>query len=74
MKRTRDYRRYQEQKKKKKVASHDCFLWADKTPTLIGKASHTPKNCSCDNIYCGNPRKYWKLKTIQERRTEQNNN
>ena len=71
MKRTKDYRRFQEEKKKRKVATHDWFLWFNKTPVLIGKASHTPAMCSCH--MCGNPRKYWKLKTIQERRTEQNN-
>ena len=66
--RTRDYRRNQEEKKKKKVSKHDWFLWLDKTPRVIGQASHTPKQCSCH--MCGNPRKYWKEKTIQERRNE----
>jgi len=66
--RTRDYRRNQEEKKKKRAAKHNWFLWFDKTPALIGQAAHTPKQCSCR--VCGNPRKHWKEKTIQEKRND----
>jgi len=66
--RTRDYRRNQEEKKKKKATKHNWFSWFDTTPALIGQAAHTPKQCSCH--VCGNPRKHWKEKTIQERRND----
>jgi hypothetical protein len=34
------------------------------------KMAETRKHCSC--YMCGNPRKHWKDKTIQEKRFEQN--
>lgn len=34
-------------------------------PDAIRLADHL-KNCSCD--LCGNPRRHWKLPTLQERR------
>ena len=43
---------------------------ARETPRMIGIKAHTPAMCSCH--MCGNPRKYWKEKTIQERRNESN--
>ena len=36
------------------------------SPRMVGKKAHTPAMCSCH--MCGNPRKYWKEKTIQEKR------
>tara|TARA_B100000780_G_C20676888_1_gene269373 strand:+ start:115 stop:348 length:234 start_codon:yes stop_codon:yes gene_type:complete len=75
MKRTKDYRLHQENKKKNKaviILKHDN-IWNPSDEEYIKKIgirSHTPKWCSCH--MCGNPRKYWKEKTIQERRAEQN--
>ena len=66
--RTKAWRRQQEFKKKKNVAYHNWFSWFEQTPRIIGKKAHTPAMCSCH--MCGNPRKYWKEKTIQERRNE----
>jgi hypothetical protein len=68
--RTKDYRRHQEEKKKRKVVKdYDRWWWRDdQTPRMIGIKAHTPALCSC--YMCGNPRKYWKEKTIQERRNE----
>ena len=67
--RTKDYRRHQEEKKKRKVVrNYDKWWWQDETPRMIGIKAHTPALCSCQ--MCGNPRKYWKEKTIQERRNE----
>ena len=39
------------------------------TDEELGKAVGTPKPCSC--FMCGNPRKYYGEKTVQERRFEQ---
>jgi hypothetical protein len=69
--RTKDYRRHQEEKKKVKVLKgHDTWWWPEDPPSerMIGKKAHTPAMCSCH--MCGNPRKYWKEKTIQEKRWE----
>lgn len=72
MKRTKDYRIHQEEKKKRKVVKdYDKWWWEDETLRIIGKKAHSPKGCSCH--MCGNPRKYWNEKTIQERRDEQRN-
>jgi|TARA_B110000285_G_scaffold201159_1_gene235584 hypothetical protein len=71
MKRSRDYRRHQEEKKKSKVLkSHDTWWWPEEPPSkrMIGKKAHTPAMCSCH--MCGNPRKYWKEKTLQEKISE----
>ncbi len=69
--RTKDYRRHQEEKKKRKVVKdYDKWWWEDVSPRMVGIKAHTPALCSC--WMCGNPRKYWKEKTIQERRAEQN--
>ena len=67
--RTKDYRRHQEEKKKRKVVKdYDKWWWGEETPRMIGIKAHTPAMCSCH--MCGTPRKYWKEKTIQERRNE----
>ena len=69
--RTKAWRRQQEEKKKRKVIKdYDKWWWGDETPRMIGIKAHTPAMCSCH--MCGNPRKYWKEKTIQERRNESN--
>ena len=69
--RTTAWRRQQEEKKKRKVVKdHDKWWWEDESPRMVGKKAHTPAMCSCH--MCGNPRKYWKEKTIQERRNEIN--
>ena len=40
-----------------------------KTPTQLGILVNTPTPCSCR--ICGNPRKFFNEKTMQERRAEQ---
>jgi len=62
--RDRAWRRKQEFKKKKEVSKHNWFSWFDHTPKHIGIKSHSPCLCSC--AMCGNPRKYFKEKTLQE--------
>ena len=66
--RTKAWRRQQEFKKKKNVVYHNWFSWFERTPRIIGKKAHSPKMCSC--WMCGNPRKYFNEKTIQEKRNE----
>ena len=70
--RTNAWRRHQEEKKKRKVVKdYDKWWWQDASPRMIGIKAHTPALCSC--WMCGNPRKYWKEKTIQEKRKEEHN-
>lgn len=79
--RNRAYRRWQEQKKKKKVKKYWVCKrlpltdgWIDWTkpsgptddPAIIGMVARTPAACSC--LACGNPRKHWHELTIQEKR------
>lgn len=50
----------------------DAMYWANVEKAkkkYIQRASNHGKLCSC--WMCGNPRKYWKQKTIQELRFEQ---
>ncbi len=74
MKRTKDYRIHQEEKSKikaKRILIEED-IWNvndDDFVKKVGIRSHSPKWCSCH--MCGNPRKYWKEKTIQERRAVQ---
>lgn len=35
-------------------------------PVIAGKLARTPANCSCD--MCGNPRKWFNQRTIQEKK------
>ena len=65
------WRRQQEEKKKRKVVKYYDKWWWDESPRMVGKKAHTPAMCSC--YMCGNPRKYWKEKTIQEKRKEEHN-
>jgi hypothetical protein len=65
--RSRAFRRDAEQRKKewvKKTFQHQ--YWNGMDEVQIGVRAHTPKTCSCQA--CGNPRKHWNQKTIQERR------
>jgi len=41
----------------------------DKDKRRLGMVVDTPTPCSCH--MCGNPRKYWKEKTLQEKKAEQ---
>jgi hypothetical protein len=50
----------------KKKRSKYYSWWFPKTPTQVGKLVHTPANCSCE--MCGNPRKFFKQRTIQEKK------
>jgi len=67
MKRNRAWRRKQEHKKKSKVIRDYHNWWGgDWDSRSVGLKSHTPKRCSC--AMCGNPRKYFKEQTMQERK------
>jgi len=69
--RTAAWRRQQEEKKKRKVVKEYYeWWWEDASPRMIGIKAHTPALCSC--WMCGNPRKYFNEKTIQEKRNESN--
>lgn len=66
--RDKAFRRFQEIKKKKwvkRVISH----WRPLDESTIGFIAHTPHSCSCH--MCGNPRKHWKAKTLQEIKADQ---
>lgn len=63
--RTRAFRRSQEQKKKQWVREHFHNYWLNGLDDAkVGIRAHTPHICSC--YICGNPRKHWKQKTLQE--------
>ena len=65
--RDRAFRRFQELKKKKWVQK--VFAkWRPLDEASIGQLAHTPHNCSC--YMCGNPRKWWHQKTIQEKKMD----
>jgi hypothetical protein len=67
--RSRAFRRFQELKKKlwvqKIFSKHRAH---DLTDADIGVYAHTPHLCSC--YMCGNPRKWWDQKTIQEKKMD----
>jgi hypothetical protein len=64
----RSDRRHHIERLKKKRRKY--WSWGEnKSDRAIGMLVHTPKTCSCH--MCGNPRKYWKEKTIQEKKAEQ---
>jgi len=48
----------------------DYLLMKDLDSISILKFINTPKPCSC--FMCGNPRKFWKEKTLQEIRSRTN--
>lgn len=65
--RSRAFRRFQELKKKLWVQK--VFAkWRPLDETSIGIHAHTPHLCSC--YMCGNPRKWWDQKTIQEKKMD----
>lgn len=67
--RDRAFRRFQELKKKKWVqkffSRHRIY---DLTDADVGVYAHTPALCSCH--MCGNPRKHWNDKRMQEKRMD----
>lgn len=65
--RNRAFRRFQELKKKKwvqKIFSRYRHL----DEAVVGIIAHSPHNCSCH--MCGNPRKWFNEKTMQEKRMD----
>ncbi len=51
----------------KKKRQYYFYSWEETLSVLrLGIALHTPTTCSCH--MCGNPRKYFKESTMQERR------
>ena len=75
MSRTRDYRRHQYAKRKKRfrkvfkgwyTAPEDLNSFI--TPFRVGFTANTPHPCSC--YMCGNPRKWWLERTRQELKSE----
>ena len=68
--RDRAFRRFQELKKKKWVQKiFSKYRMHDLTETDIGAYAHSPKGCSC--FMCGNPRKWWNDKTVQEKKMDE---
>lgn len=66
--RDRAFRRFQEFKKKKWV-QRVFSKWRPLDEASIGVLAHSPHNCSCH--MCGNPRKWWNEKTMQEKRMDE---
>ena len=65
--RNRAFRRDAEKRKKQWVKkTFDKYYYSDMDEAQVGIRAHSPKKCSC--YMCGNPRKYWKDKTMQEKR------
>lgn len=67
----RALRRHHMQRLKAKRRNYHSWSHDDEeiTPRLAGMFYHTPQLCSCCG--CGNPRKHFGEKSIQERREEQ---
>lgn len=68
------FRRFQEAKKKlfAKMIWKQRRRWADNRepdPKAVGYIAHSPASCSCE--VCGNPRKWWNQKSMQERRMDE---
>lgn len=72
MTRSLAFRRHQSQLKKSKVSRYmsaaDSVMFGKSHHTFIGQLATTPKRCSCH--ICGNPRKHWKQKSMQELRAD----
>tara|TARA_B110000037_G_scaffold221999_1_gene295022 strand:- start:1693 stop:1923 length:231 start_codon:yes stop_codon:yes gene_type:complete len=69
MTRSLAFRRHQSQTKKVKVSRYQSASWfCGDYHTFIGQLATTPKRCSCH--MCGNPRKHWKQKSMQELRAD----
>lgn len=66
--RDRAFRRFQEFKKKAWV-QRVFSKWRPLDEASIGVLAHSPHNCSCH--MCGNPRKWWNEKTMQEKRMDE---
>jgi hypothetical protein len=67
--RDRAFRRFQELKKKQWVQKlFSKHRARDLTDADVGVYAHTPALCSC--YMCGNPRKWWDQKTIQEKKMD----
>jgi len=67
--RDRAFRRFQELKKKQWVRKFFSKHRArELTDADVGVYAHTPHLCSC--YVCGNPRKWWDQKTIQEKKMD----
>lgn len=70
------YRRHQEQKHRAKAKRHFKERWNWTPPNGIEEPNHiqvcihatTPKGCSC--YMCGNPRKYFNEKPVQEQKAD----
>lgn len=63
--RNRAFRRYQEVKKKFWVKKNfDRYYYHGLDDRIIGIRAHSPQSCSCH--MCGNERKHWKNRTLQE--------
>ena len=61
-------RRHHNERLKAKRSKYRTML-DDATPKRVGMAVHTATRCSC--YMCGNPRRHFNQKTIQELRHEQ---
>ena len=62
------YRRQKLKLKKHKVKNYQHTICQLDSPKLIGIHATSPKICSCH--MCGNPRKYWKEDTFQEKKAK----
>ena len=60
------YRRNKLRLKKERVQSYREAIFPVTGARQIGIHARSPKMCSCH--MCGNPRKYWKEETYQEKR------
>ena len=63
-------RRHHLNRLKKKRSKYWGWRYEDypMPPKSLGIVAHTPCTCSCNG--CGNPRKHFGLKTLQERKAE----
>ena len=68
--RTRAYRLHQRERIRAKRMREIFSQWDRIVPDerIIGKYLNTPKPCSCP--MCGNPRRHFGQRTVQERRAE----
>jgi hypothetical protein len=64
---TRAVRRHHEQRMKRRVADY-YGGYAQGEPRALGKLAHARQLCSC--WMCGNPRRYLRERTLQERRAD----
>ena len=68
MNRPRAYYRHQRERAKARALRVIAGWPKDATPELLGRLTNTRTLCSCD--MCGNPRRHWKRKPMQERKVE----